>query len=379
MKKQRQSFADIVRGERERSLGRVLAKVPEWSGIEGLCVPTALSTEQCSSSPTARYKASLVPAGVRLADLTGGLGVDSWAFSKVCGEVLYNEMDTCLHDAVKSNFEALGCANIKTSCSKLDPGGLGAVLWDFRPDVIFLDPARRASSGKKVFLLEDCSPDLIGLRDELLDAAPTVMVKVSPMADITMLATRLGPCLSEVHVVGSDGECKELLLVLRRGNSEPYGITVAECSCDSSLRFTPAEESASSITLPSPGISLEGLTLFEPGSALMKSGCHSLLCERFGLIKCARFTHLYLCEEVPTGLKPFGKSWKIMQQTSLDKRSLREAGRMYPHCEVTARNVPFTSEEMRAMMGASSGGSVHAFGITLDPSSRRALLICTRT
>ena len=374
-------FAEMLKAEENRSRGRVFAKVPEWKDAEGLRFPTSLSTEQCSSSPTARYKASLVRPGSALADLTGGLGVDSWAYAKVCGKVLYNEMNPELHDAVRSNFNILGCSNVTTSCAKLEPGNIGSILGDFCPDVIFLDPARRSETGRKVFLLEDCSPDILAIKGELLDSAPTLMVKVSPMADISMLASRLGSELSEVHAVGSGGECKELLLILRRGNSRPWTVTVAECALEAldTLTFTPEEETAASVALPPEGVSLEGAVLFEPGSALMKSGCYRLLCSRYGLTKCGRFTHLYLCSDVPSELKPFGKAWRVLEQMSLDKRTMKDAGKRHPHCEVTARNVPFTSDEMRSRMGVSSGGSVHAFGITLDfasGTSTRLLLIC---
>ena len=60
----------------------------------------------------------------------------------------------------------------------------GELLGDFRPDIIFMDPARRSADGSKVFLLEHCSPDVLSLRDELFSLSRYIMLKVSPMADI---------------------------------------------------------------------------------------------------------------------------------------------------------------------------------------------------
>ena len=138
-------------------------KVPEWYAVPSLQFPLRLSGEQCSSSETARYKASLVHG--RVADLTGGLGVDSWAFAQVATEVLYNEMRPALAAAASVNFEALGLKNVRVRNCELVPSCpaptghlLNEVLDGFEPDFIFLDPARRASDGRKVFRLEDCFP-----------------------------------------------------------------------------------------------------------------------------------------------------------------------------------------------------------------------------
>lgn len=201
-------------------------KVPQWFAEPSLVYPKPLAGEQCSSSATAFYKASLLrslaasagKSALRVADLTGGLGIDSWAFSQVAEEVLYNEMDAELADAARGNFAALGCTNIRVSCAEITPDSLPSVLGDYAPDVIFLDPARRSASGRKVFRLADCSPDLIALKYSLLQLCPYVLVKVSPMADIAQLGRELGDCLQAVHCVAVGDECKELLLVLQSGD-----------------------------------------------------------------------------------------------------------------------------------------------------------------
>ena len=79
------SFADILREVSGEGQKKVLAKVPSWSEAEGLVIPGSLSTEQCSSEETAMTKARAVSelGCRRVADLTGGLGVDSWAFAGV--------------------------------------------------------------------------------------------------------------------------------------------------------------------------------------------------------------------------------------------------------------------------------------------------------
>ena len=247
---------------------KIRRKVPEWYALTALALPSPLSAEQCSSSATAAYKAALLKrleagtasgatemaagaaakGGLRVADLTGGLGVDSVAFSKVAEEVLYNDMSPELVAAAKKNFALLGARNVRFSCRALEKGALESILDGFRPDVIFRDPARRDASSRKVFRLEDCSPDITVLQDELLAAARYVLVKISPMADISILLRTL-PNISEIHIVETAGECKELLLLLDRDHhagAKPSIIVVSaeNTSCFKTLQFTPDEIAA---------------------------------------------------------------------------------------------------------------------------------------
>ena len=190
-------------------------KVPEWYDVPALTYPFRLSSEQCSSTATALYKAHVAMAEgtpSAIADLTGGLGVDSWAFSKVFGRVLYNEMRPELAKAAEQNFRALGVANIVVRNAALGPScpaptghlSVREILVDFRPDILYLDPARRAEDGRKVFRLEDCQPDVLSLLPELLEACPRLLLKLSPMADITLVCKQLG-CVKQVHVVAAGG------------------------------------------------------------------------------------------------------------------------------------------------------------------------------
>ena len=212
-------FSEMLRSLEAKERGKLDAKVPSWAGVE-IEVPRAVNFQQCSSEGTARYKAGLLPCGGRVADLTGGLGVDGWAFSLRSSRVWFNERDAALLDAVRGNFGALGLENVEFHGFDISPEASDwkESLAAFGPDAVYLDPARRDAAGRKVFLLEECSPDAVALMPFLLTVSPLVMVKVSPMADITMLRRRLEPYLDEIHVIGSGGECKELLCLCRRGS-----------------------------------------------------------------------------------------------------------------------------------------------------------------
>lgn len=364
---------------------KLRSKVPEWYAVPALRYPLRLSAEQCSSSETARYKASVALAavqsgksahfadGARIADLTGGLGVDSWAFAQVFDELLYNEMRPELAEAVRFNFRTLGMERIQVRNTELTKGSLAAVLGGFRPDILFLDPARRAADGRKVFRLEDCQPDVLQLLPELLDAAPLVLLKLSPMADITQVSRQLG-CVREVHVVAAGGECKELLLLLEKGYEGPVRTTIY----DSGAVLVVARMAVGGVAKRRFGeqcaIACRDQFLFEPGRALLKAGAFDLPCG-YGLQKLGRHTHLYVGEGIPEELKPFGKCFRILEVVPLDKRNLKLIGQKYPQAEVTARNIPLASDQLRARLGVRSGGSIHIFGVHVDHLSDNYLFI----
>lgn len=419
---------------------RLRKKLPEWVECTGLVYPSSLCAEQCSSSDTARYKASIVqrifneyvgtvasmvgdpcrttgsatenkmvtePAEVtigtrktgRIADLTGGLGVDSWAFSEVAEEVLYNEMNPALAAAARHNFKALGVTNIFIKNSEATSDSLKDIFGDFRPDVIFLDPARRDSAGKKVFLLEDCSPDVLKILPELFGISRFVLLKLSPMADITMAVERLdrtyeeylekasgkgwnGQWVREVHVVASGGECKELLILLDGEWNEGYSLTCREDG--KTLTFKPEEITKAKAGYPD---STFARIIFEPGKSLTKAGVFNAICERFGLVKLARFTHLYTIseplsdsesEQRTAPLKDFGKVFYVKEILPLNKSSMKDVGKRYPHSEVSAKNIPMSSGELRTRLKVKSGDDAHIFGVRIEtPYNEDNYLIVT--
>lgn len=431
---------------------RLRKKLPEWVARTGLVYPSSLCAEQCSSSDTARYKASIVqrifneyvgtvasmvgdpcrttgsatkgtesvpdknspttrnqsvtelaevtiPSRGKVADLTGGLGVDSWAFSEVAEEVLYNEMNPALAAAARHNFKALGVTNIFIKNSEATSDSLKDIFGDFRPDVIFLDPARRDSAGKKVFLLEDCSPDVLKILPELFGISRFVLLKLSPMADITMAVERLdrtyeeylekasgkgwnGQWVREVHVVASGGECKELLILLDGEWNEGYSLTCREDG--KTLTFKPEEITKAKAGYPD---STFARIIFEPGKSLTKAGVSNAICERFGLVKLARFTHIYTIseplsdsesEQRTAPLKDFGKVFYVKEILPLNKSSMKDVGKRYPHSEVSAKNIPMSSDELRTRLKVKSGDDAHIFGVRIEtPYNEDNYLIVT--
>ena len=365
---------------------KLKGKVNEWYENPEMVFPLKLSAEQCSSSATGHYKAALAEKIAdqkewRIADLTGGLGVDSWFFSKKASKVLYNEMQAALCEAAEHNFRALGTDNINISNSIAQVDTISDIIDGFQPDIIYMDPARRGEGGRKVFLIEECTPDVLTLKDEIFRHCRHILIKLSPMADITMVCERLGMTCREVHVVSSEGECKELLIWMDREWQEGYDITAVELPNGfpekeaAGLRFSPEEEKSYAADIASE----TGEFLFEPGKSLTKAGAFNVTASHFHITKLGKSTHYYTTSDPSTValLKGYGKVFHISECSPLDKRSIKEAGKNHPKAEVTARNIPMTSDALRKKLGCSSGGDVHIFGLRSDLKGN-LLMVCKR-
>lgn len=396
----KRSFADILQGLDTDRAQKVTRKLPAWAavdaerraaGLDALEFPSALSLEQCSSTAAALYKAGLAAPVKTVLDLTGGLGVDSWAFSQVAEQVVYYERNAELAAAAERNFSRLGAENIEVRREEVTPQtGLPEA------GLIFADPARRDTAGRKVFLLEDCTPDILTLLPLLLRKAPAVLLKLSPMADLAMLAGRLGPALREIHVVESEGEVKELLCLLcrqsdfRTTSEEPKIVVVRLQGGDSGSQsgmtgkgpstfsfFHPEEREADAVYAA--GVQA-GDMLLEPCPALLKAGAFKLPCTRWGLQKLAVSTHLYLlpgtktAPDVPGTALPDGagawfKARRVVEVLPFGAAAFKALRRRYPRAEVTARNLPLGSDALRQKLGTAPGGDIHIFGCRLADGS----------
>lgn len=363
---------------------KIRTKLPEWYEIPEIIYPDRLSSEQSSSSATAKYKASIasrIANGGRIADLTGGLGADSLAFSRVASQVMYNEMEPGRSEAARHNFPLLGAENISISSFCVEEAGKSedaANFWEtlkrFSPDLVYMDPARRSSTGSKVFLLEDCSPDVLTLIPDIFGICGNLLLKLSPMADISMLLKRLqehGAWTKELHIVSAGGECKELLLWCTPSTTDDTALIINENS--NILRTSIAAESAAVPQFLQDAAQLNSMQfLFEPGKALAKAGLFNAICTMQDdagngtmLLKAGRSTHLYFTDSQDNASN-FGKTFKIIGLAPFCKQGIRDFSAKYPRAEVSARNLPLTSEELRRKLKVQSGGDIHIFGLHID-------------
>lgn len=256
-------------------------KLPTWFRQEGIYYPEPLSIEQCSSEKTAAFKASLLSGSV--IDLTGGFGVDAYYFSKNAGSVLHCEINPELSAIAEHNAKALGADNM----SFLATDGmeyLKATKEKF--DTIYIDPARRSNSGK-VFMLKDCTPNVVEHIDLLLDKAEQVIIKTSPLLDLTAGIREL-KSVAEVHIISTKNECKELLFVLRKNNLHPVEV-ISTTINDDIKHFRSSLADECNVQVADEIFEY----IYEPDVALLKSGSFSCIGERYGLQKLHGQTQLY--------------------------------------------------------------------------------------
>lgn len=366
------SFSDILSGIQDQTRRKITAKLPSWEAIEGIEIPCSLALEQCSSEKAALYKSSLAEYKT-VADLDGGLGVDVWAFAKNTQKVWYNELNTEIFDSARNNLKLLGLQNVVFS--NMDASAFLDTLPEV--DLLFLDPARRSNSGRKVFLLEDCSPDIMEILPRLWEHSRNIMLKLSPMADISLLERKLDG-IREIHIVSLNGECKELLCILERGYIGGCRRIAIELSSGEKIDFGTRSDALAPLCS---GLRA-GDVLFEPLPVLQKAGMDAVICSRWGLRQLDRSTHLFIaggegdCSPETEFPKSMFRIFRVAEVHRMGKESMRELGRKYPDADVSARNVPLKSEELKKKIGIDGSGGAHIFGVSV--LSERKLLVCIK-
>ena len=341
------------------------SKLPAWAAVRGIIYPVRVSMEQCSSEATARYKASLVQ-GTHLADLTGGFGIDCSYLSDQFTHTTYMERNEELCRIASHNFALLNKRiMVRHGCCE----ELLATLPE--QDWIFLDPARRDRGGNKVVALSDCEPDVCQLEELLLQKSPQVMVKCSPMLDISKAIGQLHS-VAEVHVVSVDNECKELLLILRREPREGgLHIHTVNLLSHGTQHFDYPAHAESKAACPY--ATQLGRYLYEPNSALMKAGCYRLPAHTFGLYKLHPNTHLYTSDTLVSHFP--GRVFQVEHTCGFGKKELKAFA--CKQANLAVRNFPERVDVLQKRLKISDGGSTYLFATTLHDESK-VLIACTK-
>ena len=349
---------------------KAVRKLPEWSANEKLIFPPALSVEQCSSEATARYKASLV-SGKQLIDITGGMGVDCFYMSRKFQHALYFEQQQEVARTAEYNFEELGCKNIIVN----NGDSLHALAKEKMPsDWIYADPARRNLNREKVVLLSDCTPDITASLPVLFENAPNILLKTSPLLDIDLASKELAD-LAEVHVIGYEQECKELLFVLKKDH-KPENFIIktriinAAGEVIHALDFDRESERTSAVSFSNPlGY------LYEPHPAVLKAGAFRTLCAKFDMSKLAVNSQLYTSHE---HIHDFpGRSFNVI---SVCKPDMREISKFIKgdKANLTIRNFPGKTEDLRKKWKLKEGGDFYLFATTLADNSK-VVIVTTKS
>ena len=388
-------------------------KLPAYAAHEGIVYPPHLNMEQCSSEATARYKAALVSrllaadvahtmpaddvahtmpadkvAETTLVDLTGGFGIDFSFLAPLFGKAVYVERNEDLCAIARHNFNCLGLTHFEA----INADGVAYLQQRVTESadsshrlIVFIDPARRDANGHKVFGIEDCTPDVLALKDRLMAVASCVLLKLSPMLDWHAAARAFRPYCREVHIVSVANECKELLLVLTpsvatddaassirlvcANDAEIFEQTVSFDLTPSNTSFLidtgAAEYRAAEVNYEPLSIdALVGAVLCVPNASIMKAGVFSALSHAFGVTAVDRDSHLFIGRQALKGFP--GKQFRILGITTLNKRELRQHLSGMTQANIAVRNFPLSVAELRKRLKLKDGGSYYLFATTMQ-------------
>lgn len=347
------------------------SKVPLWAATEGIVYPRHLSLEQCTSQYIAQYKASfiesLLGSGFKMADITGGMGVDCFFMSRNASQVYYNEMSAELCDCARANFKALGRPEIEISYSTAED--YIASLPPDSLDLIYLDPARRGDAGRKLVSISDCQPDTVALQDDLLRISANVMVKLSPMLDVSRALTELKH-VSHVFIIGLEGECKEITLLMQRGFEAEPTITAVDIKANGTperaVSSTKSADNALPLPIADPEQLQPGIYISEPSAPYMKSALFRTIAAQTGTALLHPDTHLFWSKEKPEYFP--GRTFQLEGIIPFDKRSLSALTKTQANLSV--RNFPESAPALQQRLKLRDGGPRYLIATTLSDGKR---------
>ena len=331
---------------------RTKDKLPMLSGLPDWWYPVRLSCEQCSSEATAGYKAQIYPSNCHtLIDLTAGYGIDTFFMAESVAEAHYVERNAELCAIAAHNF-SLYRPHIQVHNTTAEDFLTRYPLPDNRyptPDtLIYLDPARRSQSGGKVFRIEDCEPNVIELLPTLRSVASHIMIKFSPMLDVTAALRVLGNDW-DTHIVAVNNEVKEVLFVTGRGAI--HAVNIRDRATDKII-FSEAIERQAPLTIAT---DIQQY-IYEPNAAIIKAGAFRYICELYGVKKLDTNTHLYTSD---TLLPSFpGRVWQVLCPHVKDIKSLASS----PKYAIITRNYPLTPQELRKKYKLKDGDDRYIIG-----------------
>lgn len=339
-------------------------KLPTWYNTKNIYFPNKLNIEQTSSETTAKYKSNLV-SGNNIIDLTGGFGVDTFYFTKQLKNVIHCEINTELSEIVLHNFEALQISNI----NNVNDNGIDVLKrLNQSFDWIYIDPSRRDDLKQKVFLLADCEPNIKTHQDLLLKHAKNVMIKTSPLLDLTATLSDLNN-VKQIHIVAVNNEVKELLWILERdykGEVEVRSINLKKNNAQH-FKFIFNEEFNAIANYSKP------LTyLYEPNSAVLKSGGFNSISDILNINKLHKHSHLYtsnIIVDFP------GRHFKIEKVLPYNKKAFSKE--KISKANVTTRNFPLSVSEIRKKLKIKDGGDIYLF-FTININEEKIILVCSK-
>ncbi len=352
--------------------GRQIAKhkIPTWYANENIVYPVHLSMEQTSSEATALYKTSIIPKdGDILIDLTGGLGVDFSFLSRRFKKGIYVEQNEELCRIANNNFSFLKLTDFEIVNKPCEN------ILEFLPkaDLIYLDPSRRDLDGRKVFRIEDCSPNITEIEEQLFQKSNKILIKYSPMLDISLALKTLSNA-SDVHIVSINNECKELLFLLSKNNKENckiYTVNIDKNGNKEMFSFYRHEEENSQAVYTD---STENY-LYEPNASLLKSGAFKLISNTFNLKKLHINSHLYTSNSLIVDFP--GRIFSVKNIFPVNNKNRQAISSMIDKANIAVRNFSLSVAQIRKKTSIKEGGDIYIFATTMA-NNQKVWIICEK-
>jgi hypothetical protein len=339
-------------------------KLPTWFSTESIIYPSKISVEQTSSEKTAAYKSTLI-SGESIIDLTGGFGIDDYYFAKRFKNVTHCEINADLSSIVKHNFEQLGVTN----CVFFADDSTNILTdstqkWDW----IYIDPSRRNDGKGKVFMLKDCLPNVPELLDFYFEKTDSILIKTAPLLDISAGLSEL-KFVKNIHIIALENEVKELLFEIHNHYSGDLTIKTVNILKDKIEAF----EFILGNEYDFPTYALPQKYLYEPNSAIMKSGGFDEVSAIFEINKLHKHSHLYTSEEL---IDFPGRTFEIEKVISYNKNEMKTE-LLNQQANITTRNFPESVENIRKKWKIKNGGNLYCF-FTTDKNDNKIVLICRK-
>ncbi len=350
---------------------RMTQKLPDWMACDRIIIPSMLSTEQCSSEATARYKQNLL-LGSTFCDLTGGMGVDTYYMAQRAEKATYVEQNADYCTVARHNYAALQQNNItviNSDCRQF------LAETECCYDTIYIDPARRGDAQERVYAIADCEPNVIAMLPMLLKRCKRLIIKLSTMVDIGMVREELAvDC--HIHVVSLRNECKEVLAVIN-AESKQKGNSLITCALINKNNYagTHTFDLNKEPLFTSTYAESVGSYLYEPDVALLKAGVFKSISERFEVEKLHASSHLYTSNMLRNEFA--GRQFKVTEVIPFSSKICKTFARQYPACNITTRNFPLSSAALRQKLKVGDGGDIYLFATTCYPNEK-VLIVCRK-
>ena len=342
-------------------LQRIRYKIPSFYNTKNILFPPQLNIEQSSSESTSLYK-KLFCEGNTFIDITGGFGIDFYFISQHFETAIYVERNEELCKIVAHNYKELGATNI----SIINDDAVDFIGNMPTSDCVFVDPARRDKKGGKTVFLEECEPDITQLYKKILDKTNLLLIKLSPMLDITAAIKALTN-VNSVHIVSVENECKEVLLLLKPNSFSTINykaINILKNNIIEEFEFTKESENSVICTYSS----VIQNYLYEPNSSILKAGAFKSVANTYSINKLNNNTHLYTSENIISNFP--GRIFKVLKVWNFHKKDLVEMKKYILKANISTRNFPLKPEELKKKIGIADGGDTYLFGCTLQDESK---------